>query len=270
LTPTLDWGNAFGPATLAANPVDLTLGPKTTNFGGINVGVTVGPDFVSGAKDTVSRFFTRTDNEFFVLQNGAWVIANTASGALKADFTYAGHFYAPGIGPPPQAGNGAHLLEMYNNHVFGTGSYVITFDKPIQAAGLLVSVQGSEANTAFDATIKAYDRNSNLLSTYTINTAGVGGLCTSLVEQLAGQGHPTACNDAPFIGIRAPSSLSSEQIYSIVISATTGSSPDSVLIGSLQLEESAPEPSVVFLCGAGLLLLGVLRRKQSFAGGSKK
>jgi len=255
-------------------PVDLTLGPLATSIHGINVGVTVGPDFVSGNKDTVSKFLTRANNEDFVFENGAWVVANSAGGALKADFTFAGHFFAPGIGPPPQTGDGAHLLEMYNNHVFGTGSYVITFDRGIHAAGLLVSVQGAEANTAFDATIKAYDRNSNLLSTYTINTAGVGGLCNSLTNQLNGQGNPTACNNAPFIGIRAPSGLSSQQIFSIVISATTGValSPDSVLIDSLQLEqfEDVPEPSVVFLCGAGLLLLGVLRRKQGFAGGSKK
>jgi hypothetical protein len=284
---TLDWGTAFGPAKFepGGNPFDLTQGPLTTVIAGINVSVTVGPDFQvvippnadgsPGPGDPNARFLARTDNEVFVFDNtrGIWVVATSALGSLNADLTYGGHFNAPGVSQPNVLGT--NLLEMFNNSNFGTGSYVITFNPAVAAVGLLISVQGSAFNTNFDATITATDQNSNV-STYVIHTVGVGAGCASLNNQVLDVATdtllpaPVACNDAPFIGIRAAGTLTSQQISSIVISASTGGAADSVLIGPLEIEAFAPEPSVVFLCGGGLLLIGVLRRRQSLAAGSRR
>jgi hypothetical protein len=263
---TVDWGTAFGRAItdLGNNPHDVSKNPWTTNIAGVNVGVTVDSDFRSD-DGTAGRFLTRVDNEVKVWdpQLNAWVVPESSSDpSIFTSYTYGGHFNAPG--PAPLPGEGAHLLEMFNGNTngFGTGSYVINFDQGISSAGLLVSIRGSGTNTDFDATINAFDKNGVFLATYVINTAGVGGQCTGLNNT-----PPTPCNDAPFIGIHAPTNT---QIYRIVISATTGvGNLDSVLLDSLQFEVAAPEPAVVFLCGAGLVLIGVLRRKHAGAGGSK-
>jgi len=81
--------------------------------------------------------------------------------------------------------------------------------------------------------------------------------------------NPTPCNNAPFIGVQAPGNLSSQQIYKIVVSANTGSTADSVLLGSLQFDVAAPEPAVIFLSGAGLVLISLLRRKPGAAGSKR-
>jgi hypothetical protein len=273
---TLDWGTAFGPAnTVPGDPHNLDginglspgATPWTTIIDGVKVGVSVDTDFRS-ADGTSGRFLTRVDNEVFVWDPhlNLWVIPESSGDPdIVTSYTYGGHFDAPG--PSQQAGSGAHLLEMYNgnDNGFGTGSYVINFDKGISAAGLLVSVRGSEFNSNFEATIKAYDKNGGFLATYVVNTAGLGGQCASLNNT-----PPAPCNDAPFIGVRAPGKIDSPQIYRIVISATTGvGNLDSVLLDSLQFEVAVPEPAAVFLCGAGLVLIFGLRRKQGTAGGSK-
>jgi hypothetical protein len=84
----------------------------------------------------------------------AWVIPEvSADPSIHTDLTYDGHSHAPG--PVPQSGDGDHLLGMYNR----AGSLVIDFDQGINSAGLLVSIQDSDFNTNFDATIKANGRN---------------------------------------------------------------------------------------------------------------
>jgi hypothetical protein len=293
---TLDWQTAFGRAndanSLAPNTdnphnLDGTNGtskgatPWTTIIDGVKVGVTVGDDFTP-ANGPAGRFLARVDNEAFVWDPSIshWVIPESSSDtSIFTSFTYPGHFDAPGApAGTPQTGSGAHLLEMYNGigTGFGTGSYVINFDKGISAAGLLVSVRGltGTATIDFDATITAFDKNGGFLATYVINTAAVGGVCASVNTTNNPNNSPVPCNDAPFIGVRAPGSLSSQQIYQIVITATTGVGTqlvkDSVLLDSLQFDVFvAPEPAAVFLCGAGLVLIGVLRRRQRTAGGSK-
>jgi hypothetical protein len=285
---TLDWQTAFGRAnasnSLSPNPDNphnldgngFETTPWTTMIDGVKVGVTVGSDFTA-ANPALGRFLARVNNEEFVWDPNLnrWVVPESSHDpGIFTSFTYAGHFDAPGAPAGiPQTGDGAHLLEMFNgnNGPFGTGSYVINFDKGISAAGLLVSVRGSGTNTDFEATMTAFDKNGEFLATYVVNTAGLGGQCDSLFGVVGVAGSPpTPCNDAPFIGVRAPGNIDSPQIFSIVISATTGvGNLDSVLLDSLQFEVAAPEPAVVFLCGAGLVLISVLRRKQRAAGGSK-
>lgn len=249
----LDWGTAFGKADTPD-----TLGSSiTTNIGGVNVGLSVGPDFSPNSVGAAPAL-RRVNNEVFVwdpnhIGGGAWVVPEfSVDPNIHASNTYDGHFNAPG--PTEQTGDGEHLIGMN-----GTGSYVLTFSQSIRAAGLLLSVQGAGFNSDFDATIQAFNQAGSLVSTYVIDTTGVGGQCTSINNN-----PPTPCNDSPFIGVRAPSNLSSQQISRIVISATTGiGNTDSLLLDSLMFDESAPEPSVVFLCGGGLVLIGVLRRKQA-------
>lgn len=258
---TLNWQTAFGKANLS-NPNNFSSTPWDTNIAGVNIGVTAGADYTMTGPSTTSTTgaaqLARVNNEVYVWDSthSAWIIPEfSMAPSLHTDITYDGHFGAPG--PSAPNGDGAHLLEMYD----GAGSYVISFDQGMSAAGLLVSVQGSGFNTNFDATIKAYDKNSNLLATYVINTTGVGGQCASLNNN-----PPTACNDAPFLGIKAPGDLTSQQIYKIVVTANSGGVLDSMLLDSLQFQIAAPEPAMIFLCGGGLVLIGVLRRKRLSAG----
>jgi hypothetical protein len=257
---TLDWGQVG-----SANLPNQLGGTVNTTIAGVAVSVTSGPDFTPN-NPGASPAFRRVNNEVYVWDPnlngvGAWVIPeNSVDPAIHTDNTYDGHFNAPG--PSPQPGDGTHLLDMN-----GTGSYVITFNQGINAVGLLMSVQGSGFNTDFDATISAFGQSGSLLATYLIDTTGVGGQCDSINSN-----PPTPCNDAPFLGVKAPGNLSNQQIYQIVISATTGvGNLSSVLLGPLQFDlVPSPEPSVVFLCGAGLVLIGVLRRKQAIAGRSQR
>jgi hypothetical protein len=244
---TLDWGTAFGKADIP-NSLSASL---TTNIAGVTVGVSVDPDFT----------LRRVDNEVFVWDPniGAWVTPEGSGDSnIHADNTYDGHFNAPGSSA--QTGDGAHLLDMN-----GAGSYMLTFNRGINSAGLLLSSESAAFDSNFDATIQAYGQAGSLggvgplLATYRISTTGVGGQCDSLNNN-----PPVPCNDAPFIGIRAPGNIDSPQIYKIVISATSGvGNVESLALGSLQFAElAAPEPSAIFLCGAGLVLIGLLRRSQ--------
>jgi len=251
---TVDWGTAFGSADInpGVNPHDINnLGPWTTSIAGVTVGVNVGGDFSSGTG--ASPKLSRLDNEVYTWDptQNSWVIPQFTDPNLQ---TYGGHFGAPG--PAEQAGDGDHLLDMYN----GSGSFVINFSQGVTNAGLLVSVLGSQTNTNFDATVRAYDQNHNLLATYVINTQGVGGECAGLYNFAV---NPQPCNDAPFIGVRSP--LNTQQIYSIVITATTAGAMDSLLLDSLEFQEfptGAPEPAVLFLSGTGLVIFGLLRRRR--------
>jgi len=206
---TLDWETAFGQATINSNPQNphtvTPLAPWTTNIAGVNVGVNVGADYSVNGVLSANATLTRVDNEVYVWNPVAsqWVPpAASNDPTLVDDFTYGGHFSAPG--PAKVAGDGAHLLTMETNgQVFATGSYVITFDQGIHAAGLLLSVQGGSNNINFDATIKAYGIEdptthiSPLLATYVINTSGLGGLCGSLSDTINDNGvkqpNPTGC-----------------------------------------------------------------------------
>jgi hypothetical protein len=274
---TLDWGSAFGPAVASStNPFDVSQSAWTANIAGVNVSVSVGTDYVSNAGMGGTKFLTRADNEALVWDPNQqqWVDPLASHDPnLFRNFVYNGHFYAPGLdgNGNPQLGGGDHLLEMFtpSTQTYGTGSYVITFSQGITLAGLRLSMVGIDglgftsatANADFSATITAYGNGSTLvpLATYSIDTTGAGSRCASLNNI-----PPTACNDAPFIGIQSPG-LSPQQIYTIVISANTGGLSASALLDSLQFQEfptGVPEPYGVFLCGAGLLLIGVLRRKQ--------
>lgn len=251
---TVDWGTAFGTAdiTPGVDPHSVnTLGPWTTSIAGVSVGVNVGGDFSSGTGGAPQ--LSRLDNEVYVWDpsQNSWTIPQFTDPNLQ---TYGGHFGAPG--PAEEPGSGDHLLDMYN----GKGSFVINFSQGMTDVGLLVSVMGAQTNSNFDATIRAYDQNSNLIATYVINTQGVGGECAGLFNFAV---NPQPCNDAPFIGVRSP--LNTQQIYSIVITATTAGSMDSLLLDSLEFQESpnaAPEPAVLVLSGAGLVLFGLLRRRR--------
>lgn len=248
---TVNWGTAFGPADISAtNPHGVgALNPWMTNIAGVNVGVDVGGDFSGSSSPKLARI----NNEAYVWD------PNSQSWIPPSGLAYPGHFDAPSA---PSAGpvNGDSLLEMYN----GSGSFVITFDQGMSSVGLLLSILGNGFNTNFDATIKAYDQHSNLLSIYGINTVGVGGGCMGLNNPGVNYSNPVPCNDAPFIGVRSANARSGPQIYKIVITATTGGIMDSLLLDSLSFQESsAPEPAVVFLCGTGLVLIGLLRRKRS-------
>jgi len=252
---TLDWGTAFGAANAtSSNPHDLnTQGAWATNLAGVNVSVTMGSDYSSssGAGPKLARI----DNEAYLWDpsRNMWVVPQfSANPSIHTEMTFDGHFNAPS--QAQNWGTGDRLLETYN----GVGSDVITFSQGIYAAGLRLSTQSFGFNSNFDATIKAYDKFSNLLGTYVINAQGVGGECQTISNNA-----PTPCNDAPFIGIRAAGGLASQQIYKIVITATTNGSLDSLLLGSLQFDEyaPAPEPAEVFLVGTGLLALCLSRRK---------
>jgi hypothetical protein len=249
---TVDWGTSFGQASNSSlNPQNMSPAPWTTNIAGVTVGVGVGSDY-TGTAGTASLM--RVNNERYVWNGSAWVVPGflPTSDPYHADFTYDGHFNAPG--PTPVFGDGDHLLTL-NSNTF-TGSFVINLSEGVKSAGLMVSIPGTTINADFGATIKAYDNHSTLLATYHIDTQGVGGQCTSV-----GASPPTPCNDAPFIGIQAPGNLSNQLIYQLVVSGTSPTgSPDNLLLDSFQFQE-LPEPTVVFLCGTGLALIGLLRRK---------
>ena len=247
---TLDWGTAFGQANQTNdNPHS---GTWSTNLAGVPIDVSIGSDFVG----TGSPQLLRLNNEVLVWNGSSWQPPQflPTSDPSHADFTTDGHFYAPG--PAPQSGDGAHLLGINN----GTGSMVINFGQGVTEAGLLLSVSDTGFNTNFDATIRAYDHNNVLLATYVINTQGVGSECAGM-----SQNPPQPCNDAPFIGIK---SLTTGQIFKIVISATTpgpNGTPETLLLDSLQFQElqnGVPEPAVISLCGGGLVLIGLLRRRR--------
>jgi hypothetical protein len=230
----------------------------------VNVSVGVGTDFSGTGSPTLMR----ANNEAFLWNGSAWVLpAALGSDPRYATDTYAGHFNAPG--PTPGPGDGDHLLLVggMTNGSVDTGSMVINLSEGVSSAGLLLSVLTNANNSNFGATIQAFDNHSNLLATYHIDTQGVGGNCASLSVQSA----PTPCNDAPFIGIQAPGNLSNQLIYQLVISATNPSTggEDPLLLDSFQFQE-LPEPTVVLLCGTGLVLIGLLRRKSVGAGSSRE
>jgi len=256
---TVDWGTAFGQATGSPqNPTNPSLAPWNTSIAGVNVSVGVGTDFSGSGSPSLMR----VNNEAFLWNGSAWVNPQflPTSDPRYATDTYTGQFNAPG--PTPSSGDGDHLLMVsgMTNGNFNTGSMVINLSQGVSSAGMLLSVLNTTNNTNFGATIQAFDNHSNLLATYHIDTQGVGGECASLSVQSA----PTPCNDAPFIGIQAPGNLSNQLIYQLVISATapTGGA-DSLLLDSFEFQEGVtlPEPTVVFLCGTGLVLIGLFRRK---------
>ena len=246
---TVDWGTAFGQAT-TSNPQNQSSTPWTTSIAGVTVGVNIGSDY-SG---TGTPSLMRVNNETSLWNGTSWV--NPAflpsSDPRQAQFTFDGHFNAPG--PTPSSGDGDHLLTLNGNN---TGSFVINLSQGVNSAGLLLSTVGPGLNLDFGATIRAYDNHSNLLATYHIDTQGVGGECASISSN-----PPTPCNDAPFIGIQAP--LNNQMIYQLVISATnTSGGADGLLLDSFEFQEgiTLPEPGVLILCGTGLALIGFWRRR---------
>ena len=255
---TVDWGTAFGQANAPSlNPQNQSAAPWTTTIAGVTVGVSVGSDY-SG---TGTPSLMRVNNEVYVWNGSSWVFPGflPTSNPNHADFTYDGHFNAPG--PTGVAGDGAHLLTLNGNNV--TGSFVINLSQGATAAGLRLSSVGFGFNQDFGATIRAYDNASNLLATYHIDTQGVGAECATI-----GNNPPTPCNDAPFIGIKAPGPLSSQLIYKLVISANNSAGgAQGLFMDSFQFDE-VPEPGVIVLCGTGLALIGFWRRRVA-AGPSK-
>jgi len=262
----VDWGSAFGQANNnLTDPHSINnLGPWVTNVGGVNVGVTYDPTNFSSAIGASPKL-ARINNEAYVWDPNSSFWSNPKSVATTvadhADFVFDGQFAAPA--QPGVVADGAHLLELYQ----ATGSIVITFDQGQTAVGLLVSVSGSAYNTDFNAVIKAYDKNSLLLATYSITTTGDGGRCAGLSNPGTTGGNPVPCNDAPFIGIQAPGTLSSQQIYKLVLTATDPNTGvvDPLLLDTLDIQEGVtlPEPAVILLCGTGLVLIGVLRLKAT-------
>jgi len=213
-------------------------------------------DIGSDYSGTGSPSLQRVNNEVYVWNGSSWVypFVLPTSNPNHADYAFDGHFNAPG--PTGVSGDGDHLLTLNGNN---TGSFVINLSQGISSAGLLVSTTGPGLNLDFGATIRAYDNHSNLLATYHIDTQGVGGECASIANN-----PPTPCNDAPFIGIKAPGNLSNQLIYQLVISATNSTGgADGLLLDSFQFQEGegVPEPGVIFLCGTGLALIGFWRRR---------
>jgi len=223
----VNWLTAFGPAD--QNP---SSGPWTTSNDGVNI--------------TLSSvgLLQRAQNTVFAWDGSEWTLPDFV--ANDNVNTFEGHFGAPSS-PTSTPALGDALVG-----VVGPSSLTINFSAPVLSAGFDIS---SKTLANFTATLQAFDSNNNLLGTYTIVANGLGGLCAGLGNLTP---NPTPCNNAPFIGFLGQNAA---QISSLVVSTndTNGLFLDSLYV---QDSQAVPEPSVIFLMGSGLCVIGLFRRRN--------
>jgi len=221
----VNWLTAFGPAD--QNP---TPGPWQTSNNGVNITL------------SSAGLLQRAQNTVFAWDGSEWTLPDFVSGDQVN--TFQGQFGAPSA-PSATPNFGDALVG-----VVGPSPLTISFSAPVLSAGFMIS---SKTLSNFTATLQAYDSNNNLLGTYSILN-GVGGVCTGL-----GTVPPTPCNDAPFVGFLGQNPQA--QISTLVVSTndTNGMFLDSLFV---QDSQAVPEPSVIFLMGSGLCVIGLFRRRN--------
>lgn len=225
----VDWLAALGPAS--NNP---SAGPWQTSNNGVNI--------------TLSSvgLLQRAQNTAFAWDGSEWTLPDFVANANVN--TFQGHFGAPSS-PQSTPAFGDALVG-----VVGPSSLTINFSAPILSAGFMIS---SKTLANFTATLQAYDTSNNLLGTYSIVANGLGGLCAGLGNLQTG--NPQPCNDAPFLGFLGKNPQA--QIGSLVVSTndTNGMFLDTLFV---QDSQAVPEPSVIFLMGSGLCVIGLFRRRN--------
>ncbi|HEV3332672.1 MAG TPA: PEP-CTERM sorting domain-containing protein [Bryobacteraceae bacterium] len=223
----VDWLAALGPAD--KNP---TAGPWQTSNNGVNI--------------TLSSvgLLQRAQNTVFAWDGSEWNLPDFV--ANDTVNTFQGHFGAPSS-PTSTPIFGDALVG-----VVGPSALTINFSAPILSAGFMIS---SKTLSNFNATIQAFDSSNNLLGTYSIVAQGLGGLCAGL----GNYPNPQPCNNAPFLGFLGQNPQA--QISSLVVSTndTNGMFLDSLFV---QDSQAVPEPSVIFLMGSGLCVIGLFRRRN--------
>ena len=300
---TLDWGNqngivhdgtgsGYGAAMSNSFSVgDSNQTPWTTwsENGSVQVGLGILP----GQSNLASPVFDRVDNAGYVeASSGSYVFPTTVPGLN----VYAGRFSSP-----PNEGTqynqqtsytsanlagyiGEHLVRLHGSTNSGI---LITFSQPVYSVGLRVSAMGSATITAGgntatgqDLKILAYNVTNPTsdtlpyLSYELLDTSG-WGQCQGLNMRTPNNasGHPTPCNDAPFIGIDSTSPLftttplinlpNNPWISSVFIQSTDNIG---VLLDELFIQDvdpsATPEPGVFLLIGSGLLVIGMRARSR--------
>ena len=224
----VNWMTAFGPADQNAS-----AGPWTTSNTGVNI--------------TLSSvgLLQRAQNTVFAWDGSEWNLPDFVTNEQVN--TFQGNFGAPSLpGSTPALGDA--LVG-----VVGPSALTINFSAPILSAGFMIS---SKTLANFTASLQAYDSNNNLLGTYSIVANGLGGMCAGLGSL---NPNPQPCNDAPFLGFLGQNPQS--QISSIVVSTndTNGMFLDTMFV---QDSQAVPEPSVIFLMGGGLCVIGLFRRRN--------
>jgi len=219
---------ALGPAD--QNP---TSGPWQTSNDGVNITL------------SSAGLLQRAQNTVFAWDGSEWTLPDFV--ANEQVNTFQGNFGAPSS-PTSAPAMGDALIG-----VVGPSSLTINFSAPVLSAGFMIS---SKTLANFTATLQAYDSSGNLLGIYSIVANGLGGVCAGLGNL---NPNPQPCNDAPFIGFIGQNLQS--QISSIVVSTndTNGMFLDTFFI---QDSQAVPEPSVIFLMGGGLCVIGLLRRRN--------
>lgn len=224
----VDWSSAFGPAD--QNP---SSGPWQTSNNGVNI--------------TLSSvgLLQQAQNTVFAWDGSEWTLPDFV--ANENVNTFQGNFGAPSS-PTSTPALGDALIG-----VVGPSSLTISFNAPILSAGFMIS---SKTLANFTATLQAYDSNNNLLGTYSIVANGLGGMCAGLGNLTP---NPTPCDNAPFLGFLGQGTQA--QISSLVVSTndTNGMFLDSLFV---QDSQAVPEPSVIFLMGSGLCVIGLFRRRN--------
>lgn len=223
----VNWMAALGSAD--QNP---SSGPWQTSNNGVNITL------------SSAGLLQRAQNTVFAWDGSEWTLPDFI--ANDQVNTFQGQFGAPSA-PSATPNYGDALVG-----VVGPSSLTINFSAPVLSAGFMIS---SKTLSNFSATLQAYDANNNLLGTYNIWN-GTGGVCAGLGVL---NPNPTACNDAPFVGFIGQNSQS--QISSLVVSTndTNGMFIDSLFV---QDSQAVPEPSVIFLMGSGLCVIGLFRRRN--------
>ena len=224
----LDWMAALGPAD--HNPV---AGPWQASNTGVNI--------------TLSSvgLLQRAQNTVFAWDGSEWTLPDFV--ANDQVNTFQGHFDAPSS-PSSTPVFGDALLG-----VVGPSALTINFSAPILSAGFQIS---SKTMADFTASLQAFDSNHNLQGTYSIVANVLGGLCAGLGNL---NPNPQPCNNAPFLGFLGQNPQA--QISSLVVSTndTNGMFLDTFFI---QDSQAVPEPSVIFLMGGGLCVIGLFRRRN--------
>jgi hypothetical protein len=226
---SLDWSALGGNVNNTWDTTALGSWNAVTN-GGITASLNRGSGF------TGSPILERVDNGYlYDSGGGVW--------ALAPGSMFKGHFNSV-----PSAGAGTPYGDNLVGFNAAQGPLLIQFSGGINSVGFYISTKNS---LGVDATIKAYNGTTQVLSYRVTDTAGGGANCASL-----GNVPPVPCFDAPFLAIDAMSS----QFTSIVISTTD---TNGFYIDGLSIADAAgtPEPATGLMISGGFLLFGIGARR---------
>jgi len=149
-----------------------------------------------------------------------------ASPGIPSNFASGDFILFTGLrpGPPPAVGN--------------PGPLIISFDRPVAAAGTQIAVDDT---FLFTALISAFDSNNNLLGSF--STQGTSSLALD--------------NSAQFLGVRSDAANISRLVYS------SSEGVRALGINTLSIAERVPEPSniaALAVAGLGLFVFKIKKR----------